>query len=165
MALGTFVPGHYAMTYNSVSVGIVKTDEYSLRYRFHAQAIDGTSPYGDMKIDGVYRGVTGRLLVTFVEWNAATKKAIWPWDAVNGITGAVGVIGRLQSDLAVSVVLTPQVGSPAAAAGGTFTAMKAILSEENEIGVLFGPRNRDMPVVLDLLPYDDSGTIRIFSIA
>lgn len=163
MALGTFVPGHYAMTYNSVSVGLVKADDYALRYRYHAQVIDGTSQYGDTPIDGVYRGQTVKLTVTFLEWTTATKKAIWPWDAGAGITGALGVIGRLKTDLAVSIVLTPEANSPAAAAGGTFTASKGILAEENEIGILFGPRNRDMPVVFDLLPYDSSG-IRCFSI-
>lgn len=167
--LGTFAPGNYAMTYNGSSVGIIQGDGQMLRYRTHERPIGGPSkptvPYADTKIDGIYRGLNGLLLVTFAEWNSVVKAAIWPW-YTGGFDGRVGLRGQLASVIAQQIVLTAETNSPAASNGpATLTAARAKLAPENDINILFGPAERDIPVLFELLPYIDGSSIeRIFSL-
>jgi hypothetical protein len=162
MALGTFRPGHYAMTHDGDAVGLVTSGGQNLRWRPSKKKIQDTSIYGDTLIDGIYRGMTGvQLLVTFKEWNAAIREIIWPYNATLGVNG---IVGQLDSDLAKAIVLTAQSGSPAATNGPTpFTASKAIISDLNDINILFGPDEHDIPVLFDLLLYDSSGTKIFFT--
>jgi hypothetical protein len=165
MGLGIFAPGEYVMTYDSVAVGLVTSGGQNLRWRFKEKAIQDTNRFGDTKIDGIYRGVNALLAVTFKEWKPAVRAAIWPWSASGTFDGTLGVIGRLASDVAKVITLTPTAGTPAATAGPTlFTANLAKIAPENDINLLFGPDERDIPVIFELLPYDSSGTIRLFSI-
>jgi hypothetical protein len=164
MALGTFVPGAYAMTHDGVSVGLVESDGPTLQYRFHERPIDNTATYGDTKIDGIYRGGNCQLLVTFKEWNAEIRDALWPWSSA--FDGTIGVVGRLASARAKQIILTATSGSPAAVSLGpnTFTTNAAILAADNDVSVLMGPDERNIPVLFDLLLYDASGTKRWFAI-
>lgn len=163
-ALGTFVPGHYAMTYNGTSVGIIEYTNYGLRGRFSEQPLNNSSQYGDTLFDSVYRGWNWTLMVTFREWSATTKSVFGLWTGA-ALNGTLGLIGQLGTGVAKQIVLTPQALSPAAVnAGGTFTAAQAKLSAANDITFLLGPINRDVPVLFDLLPYDDAGTIRHYTI-
>jgi hypothetical protein len=170
MALGTFAPGVHAATFNGQDCGLTTSQGWRLRYRPSVKKIQDTNAYGDTLIDGIFRGYQGvQLLVTFKEWIAAVKAAINPYGtAVGGnmtFDGIQGQIGLLSSDLAKVLILTAQANSPAAATGTTpLTANKAILSPENDVEILFGPDERDIPVVFDLLLYDDSGTKRFFKI-
>lgn len=163
MPLGTFAPGEYTMTYGGAAVGICTSGGKHLRLRHKGIRVDDTDTYGSTLIDGIYRGMACTLTCVFKEWNAGVKAAIWP--ASTTLNGAVGVIGRLWSSMAASIVLTATTGTPAATNGpATLTAGKAILAEENDVDVLFGPDERDVPVVFNLLAYDDSGTIRLFAV-
>ena len=172
MALVTPVPGVYTATLNAVALGITTSDGFKLKWRPARTQINNTNLYGDTLIDGIHRGVTGvQLLATFKEWNAALQHAIWPWGAASPPThdGTLGTIGRLVSDYAKALVLTAQAGSLAATknAGGvpnanTFTASLAILAPENDVEMLFGPVETDVPVLFDLFLYDDAGTKRFF---
>lgn len=167
MALGTFAVGEYTSTYDGTTCGIVTSGGWNLRYRPSVKKINDTSTYGDTLIDGIYRGMTGvQLMVTFKEWIAQVKKAVWPYsNASPAFDGALGTIGKLQSDMAKAIVLTPVTGTPAATNGPTlFTASKAILSPDNDISILFGPDERNIPVLFDLLLYDDAGTKRFFAV-
>lgn len=165
MALGTFRPGPYTATLNSVALGIMSGDGAKLKFRPGRIPINNTSAYGDTLIDGIYRGVAScQLLVTFKEWNAAVQAAIWPWPSTPAHDGTIGVIGALQSAQAKVLVLTAVASTPAAAnsPGTIFTAGLALLAPENDVEVLFGPVETDVPVLFDLFLYDDSGTKRLF---
>lgn len=165
MALGTFAPGEYQMTYAGANVGLITSGGEHLRYRVAKKKINDTATYGDTLIDGIYRGMESvQLMVTFKEWNTPVKNAIYPYGA-NGFDGTLGIIGRLDSDLSQQIVLSAVAGTPAATNGPlTFTAAKAILSNANDIDILFGPDERDIPVLFDLMLYDDSGTKRFFKL-
>ncbi len=159
MALGDFAPGYYDMTYNSLATGLVK-DVRRLRRRSRASAITADK-YGDSMVDGVYRGGDCFLMMTFIEWNAAVRAVLWPYDTD---FGAMGPCGRLLTDLAKVIVLTAEAGSAAAAEGfATVTANKAILAPENDVEVIMGNENRDVPVLLQLFPYQDGSDMRWFS--
>jgi hypothetical protein len=116
-------------------------------------------------IDGIYRGQDVQIVVTFKEWTANIRSAIWPYGAA-GFDGTVGQVGRLNSALAKVIILTAAAGSPAAAGSSpaTLTANLGIIAPENEIDILMGPDERNIPVLFDLIPYDDSGTVRHFAI-
>lgn len=163
--LGTFAPGNYAMTYDGTSVGIMEGEGIILRYRTHEKPIVGSVPYGDTKIDGIYRGLNALLLVTFREWNTPVKKAIWPWYS-GGFDGRVGLRGQLGSAIAKQIVLTAETNSPAASNGPvTLTAPVAKLAPENDLNILFGPSTRDIPVLFELLPYIDGSSVeRVFAL-
>lgn len=162
MALGNFRPGHHTITWGGNACGLVTGEGMRLRWRPSKRKINNTSLYGDTLIDGIYRGFGQvQLLVTFKEWNAYTREIIWPYDSTFGI---IGKVGRLDSDIAKAIVITPQAGSPAATIGPvSFTASKAILSDMNDIEMLFGPVETDMPVLFDLLMYNDGTYDRVFS--
>jgi hypothetical protein len=168
MALGTFSIGEYTATYNSNAIGLVSSGGYNLKFRPSVQPINDTATYGDTLIDGVYRGISGvQVVVTVKEWNTAVKQILWPFGdfASPTFSGALGVIGKLISDAAKSLVLTAVTGTPAATNGpATFTAAKAILSPANDVSIIMGPTQRDVPLLFDLLLYDDSGTKRFFAL-
>lgn len=167
MPLGTFAPGEYTITWNSVACGLLGNNGARLSFQFAARKINNTTTYGDTEIDKIYRGIRMcRLLVVFKEWNAACKAAIWPWGtpgtpAFDGLFGKVGILGTTAAKV---LVLTAVSGTPAATNGpATLTAGMAVPSEDNAIEILMGPDERDVPVLFDLLPYDvGSGVIKPF---
>ena len=169
MALGNFRPGEYSMTYAGANVGLTTSGGEHLRYRVAKKKINDTATYAQTLIDGIYRGFDHvQLMVTFKEWNTPVKQAIWPYSsagAPGGFDGTLGIIGRLDSDLAQTIVLSAVAGTPAATNGPiTLTAAKAILSDANDIDILFGPDETDVPVIFDLMLYDDSGVKRFFKL-
>lgn len=161
-ALGTFAPGYYSMTYGGLDCGLVEGVR-QLRRRFSAQQIQ-TDVYGDSDVDGVYRGGNTFLMMTFKEWKAPISTTILNPYHVTDI-GAMGLNGRLQTDLSAVIILTATASTPAATAGPvTLTASKAILAPDNDVEWLMGNEQRDVSVLFQLYPYDDSGTIRWFSV-
>lgn len=165
-------PGVFSATWNAVALGITSSDGFKLKYKQSRIAVNDTNLYGDTLVDGIYRGLTGvQMLVTLKEWNAAIQTMIWPHGAASpaAMDGVLGTVGKRISDFALPLVLTAAAGTPAAALshGGvatanTFTAGMATLSDQNDIEMLFGAVQTDIPVLLDLLLYDDSGTKRFF---
>jgi len=168
MALGTFRPGEYTMTYAGAPCGLVTSGGQHLRFRPSKKKINDTATYGDTLIDGIYRGMNAQLMVTFKEWTVAVKQAIWPYSAGGpgaGFDGTLGIIGRLDSDISQGIVLTAVAGTPAALNGpATFTALRPILADGNDLDIPFGPDETDVPVVFDLMLYDDSGVKRLFKL-
>lgn len=167
MGLGIFRPGEYTMTFAGAQVGLVTSGGQHLRFKPRKKKIDDTATYGETLIDGIFRGMDCQLMVTFKEWNTPVKQAIWPYSgaAPGGFDGTLGTIGVLDSDRAQAIVLTAVSGTPAATYGpATLTAMKAIISDANDLDMIFGPDETDIPVLFDLLLYDDSGTKRLFKL-
>lgn len=147
MALGTFIAGPYTNTYNSVSIGIAR-EGWRLQFQALKRLIDQTDAYGRAIVDAVYQGMNCTLTLQAVEYAAKVTTPAWPYGAL----GVLGQVGRLDSDLAVAIVLTAVAGTPAATAPATFTANKAIISENNNSGWLFGPENRETPIAFRLYP-------------
>jgi len=162
MALGTFAPGYYTQTLDGDDCGLVEGVR-RLRRRFKWEPIRADK-WGDTTIDGVYRGGDCFLSVVFKEWKDPVSTLIANM-FVPADLGAVGEVGELITNFAKALVLTAQAGSPAAAAGPvTITASQAITAADNDMEFLLGNLQRDVPVLFQLIPYDDSGTLRWFSI-
>jgi hypothetical protein len=159
MALGVFVAGAYTGTYGGVAMGI--TDEgYTLQWETKVQAIEKSDVYGEMMIDGVYRGSNWFFQTEFIEYKSGPVSAAFPW----GAFGVQGVIGRLMSDVAASMILTDTDSTPAATFPATLTATKTILAPGSSPSAQFNSRLRTMPVRLVMLPVDTgSGVMKNFT--
>lgn len=149
MAIGEFAPGYYNMTYDGDDPGLVQGVR-QLRRKYKAQIISADL-YGDTQLDGVYRGSDVFLRMIFKEWNATVRKILWPFDTD---FGDLGIPGKLLTDFAKSMVLTALTGTPAATKGpATVTATLALLAPENDVEVIMGNEQRDVPVLIQCFPY------------
>ncbi len=137
------------------------TDEgYALQWSAKAQVIEKSDVYGEMMLDGVYRGSNWFFQTEFLEYKSGPVAAAFPY----GGFGVQGVIGRLMSDIAAAMVLTSTAGTPAVATPASLTATKAILAPGSDPSAQFNSRLRTMPVRLVLLPVDiGSGVIKNFT--
>lgn len=161
MAFGNFSPGSYTVTLNSVSLGLVN-DPIRIQRAMRAQEIT-VDLYGDSVVDGVYRGGRVFVMIVLAEWTANIRAAIWQFNADFGQTG---LHGRLLSDVAQSLVLTPVASTPAATLGNnTFTASKAILAPQNNVQWLMGNVHRNIPLVFEALAYLDGSNLRHFALS
>lgn len=177
MALGTFAPGPYTATYDASgavsgtpgqsatpaarSLGLVD-NVHRVSRTASAEDVRGTNLYGDTVVDSIYRGGNMFLLFTMKEWPAYVRDILWPFSST---FGAIGTTGRLMSDLAGKIVLTPQAGTPAYTNDGKiYTFGKAIISPEHNVELIHGPVQKDIALVFRCYPYDNgSGTIVWFT--
>lgn len=171
MALGTFAPGAYTMTYappsgvagytgSPLSCGLIEGVR-RLRRRPEAQTMQADQ-FGKSDIDAVYQGGNWALSMVFKEWTAAIRAILWPFggDASTPDWLALGTCGKLLTDLAGQIVLTAVTGTPAASNGpATLTFPKAIISPDTDQEIIMGNEPRDIPVVFKLFPYDAGGGV------
>ena len=144
---------------NAVALGI--TDEgYDLQWEPKSDVIGKSDVYGDMTLDLIYRGTDWFFQTDFMETKAGPLAAAYPWGAL----GVQGIIGRLGSDVATSLVLTSTTGTPAVATPATLTATKPILAPGSNPNAQYNSRLRTMPVRFILLPVDSgAGVIKNFT--
>jgi hypothetical protein len=168
-ATPTFAMGHYSMTYDPVgstgatNCGLVKGVRL-LRGR-HSYRMMTADQWGDTEIDGIYRGQNWSLQVTFKEWNAVVREAICPFAATAGDWGGLGTIGQLAAARGGPIVLTPVSGTPAATNGPTaITIQNAVLAPENDIDIILGNEERDIPVLFKIFPTVVSTVVRFFTL-
>lgn len=165
-----FVAGPYIGTYGGLALGVVQNG-FELELTTFAERVIGDN-LGDSKQDGVYRGQDGFLNAILEEYDLqGVRNAFAPYGAL----GAIGQVGRMQSDVASQLVLTVIAGTRAAlAAAGpaTLTAVKSILPENYPIRMLLASRLRSIPLRFQLLPnigagqytpYAQSGNELLFS--
>ena len=157
MALGTFIAGRYTTTLNSVDLGIMENG-YELQMDPKHQLINRSDAFGDTLIDTIVRGVDWSIECLCLEYKTVTKNAI---GQINSM-GVLGVIGRLGSAIAQSMVLTSVAGTPAAAEPATLTAAKTLLAPNANPRILFNSELRKVPLRWVFIPYDASGTTTFF---
>lgn len=160
-----FIAGRFSCTYNSVDIGIAE-DGHTLSWQVFKEMINNTDQYGDTDIDAIYRGMNVFLQTTLKEYKAGSLTPATPYNtfAPSGATNfALGVIGRLDTNVAKTLVMTSTASTPAAAAPATLTATYAILAPGYSVELFFGPRHRRVPIRFQLYPYDSTGTIIFYS--
>jgi hypothetical protein len=158
MPLGTFIAGAYTSTWNAVAIGITK-EGYRLRFQFAKRLIDKSDLYGDTILDAVFRGVNVNLTLQAIEYKAGVTGPAFPYAAL----GVLGVIGRLDSNIAQALVLTATANTPAAAAPATWTGSKVLLGENNNVEWVYDSSNREVPIGFRVYPYDASGAIKFWT--
>lgn len=168
MALESFITGRYTATYNSLALGVSR-EGYRFSHETKTQNIEGTDAYGDSLIDMIYRGANMNVAFSMMSSSKAVTAAILcPWTTdLYVLRSTAAPVGRLASDLAEVLVLTAEANTPAAAAAGpaTLTANLAILAP-GSVELLFDSRLREVPIRMNLLPYDTgvNGVIRFATV-
>jgi len=171
MALGTFIAGRYSATYDppgapaAADMGITE-EGWEIQIAHSKELIQGTDAYGDMVIDGIWRGLNVHLQGNSIEWKAGILNALLPYQTY-APTGATflgpGAIGRLDSDIAGTIILSSTTGTPAVATPASITATYAIIAENFDVRYLLNSKLRRSPGRWRLLPYSDAGTIKILT--
>lgn len=171
MPLGAFAVGYYNFAYTpptgTPGAGVAQDPglvEGVRRFRRRKKGIQIKADlYGDSVIDGIYRGEEIFFQMTFKEWKAALLNVLHPYSTAGW--GDLGLIGRLDSDLAGDCTLTVLPGTPAATHGpSTIRARKLIIADENDLDFVLGNDQRDVPVLFRALPYEDGNVIRHFEL-
>lgn len=154
MSFANFSPGSYSVTWNSTDLGLVENPHrFDIQHMAMPIKVD---LYGDTNVDAVYRGKLCYVMCTFAEWNANLRGAMNPY---SGTFGAIGLCGRLHSDIYKPLVLTPVALTPAAVLGtNTFTFGVAGVAPQNRISFALGNVHRQIPILFECLLYDSSGT-------
>lgn len=170
--IGTLVGGAYKGTYDAVDIGFSR-EGFDLIQSLREEVVDETDFYGGSLIDYFYRGGNVQLRVDSREFKPGAIKPFWPW-------GAAGTLGQMRStalpiarrasDVAKPIVLTGEAGTPAvntsapvsggvaAMAIATLTGTYSIMVPGQTGTLKFNSRLREVPIFLQLLPYDASGT-------
>lgn len=164
--MGSFIAGPYKVSAGSGTPFLNNlTDLGCIEEGFTLEITPSVDPircdsYGDAIVDGVYRA--GNMYLDFV-LNEAEKDAVqsifWPF----GTLGEVGVPGKLLSDFSQNLQLEAVSGT--AAASGDFNYISttaAILAPNYPLRILFSSRLRNIPIRLQLLPFEYSTTKYFF---
>lgn len=157
MALGTFIAGRYAGTWNSVDVGITR-DGYDLSMMAHQELVNKSDAYGDSLIDTVTRGGDVSISFESKEYKAGSTAPFWPFagGSLGRMYNGANPIGVLGSAVAQAFVLTATANTPAAAAPATLTASKA-LRAPGDARLRFDSSLRHVPIRLICFPSESGG--------
>lgn len=156
-----FIAGRYSISYNSVDVGIAE-DGHTLSWQVFKEMINNTDVYGDTDIDAIYRGMNVFLQTNLKEYKAGSVTPATPYNSFapsGATTFSMGVIGRLDTNVANTLIMTDTDGTPAATFPATLTASEAILAAGFPVELFFGPRHRRIPIRWQLYPYDTGGSV------
>ena len=149
MALETFVAGRYTGTWNAVDMGL-QENGFMLSGQSSEELIAKSDAYGDTVLDTIYRGANWFMEFTALGYKAGTIAPLWPFATF----GSLGLVGRLGSSLAQSLVLTSTAGTPAATSPTTLTATLAKLAEGFDARLMFDSSLRKVPMRMRMLPAD-----------
>lgn len=149
---GDFPPGPYQGTYNAQSIGLM---EGPIR---HQQSPIGlpirASLWGQNILDYIIQGGGVFVVLVLKEWNTNTKLVMHSQNASHGIFMEAG---KLYNTFCYQLVLTALAGTPAATEGPvTRTYPYCAVLPGHNIDVTLGPVERNVPVVLAVLPEQDS---------
>lgn len=149
MTIATLIGGAYTGTLGGTALGISEQG-FNLVLVPKAERIEETDAYGLTLIDFFFRGVDCSTVVDFMEYRSGTITSAWPW----GTLGAQGIIARLGSAIAGSMVLTAVSGTPAASSPASLTAARSVLEPGHNVTLAFNSKLRKVPIRYVHLPSD-----------
>ena len=151
------VAGYYTVTWNALAMGLFEGEAGvpTIMWMDHSDPINKTDRYGRAKIDGIRMGADYQFEGVLMEW----PKALALLAGYTAAFGGQGIPGTLKSGLAKVLVLTAVAGTSASTLPATLTATNAVLADEHQGKIFFGPQLRTCPIKMDLLPYITSGSI------
>lgn len=171
--MAPFIAGRYSVTWDppgagtgAVDVGIVERG-YELQLSYSKKLITNTDAYADAVIDAIYRGANVFWQTTCLEYKAGSLNPAFPYGSIgDGVflayapTGAtymsLGVIGRLDSNVAGVLIATSTTATPAVSTPATLTATYSLIAENFNVNLLFGPEERKVPMRMRFYPYLDT---------
>lgn len=144
----SFICGKYSATLGASALGQT-ADGYRVSHSLFKRIITGDN-FADTPQDAILRGAEMFVAARLIEYNAAgALNAFWPLAAT---IYDMGVIGRLDSAVADSLVLTALAGTPAATVPATATFLLTTLAEGFPVELLFAPDLREVPLRLRVYP-------------
>lgn len=165
IAFGPLIAGAYTATYNAVDVGFT-LDGFKYGTEWKQEIIEQSDLHGETIIDFIFRGLNAQILFTSRTFKIGAFTPFYPWGTALGtIFTDAAPIGRRASDVALAFVMSVKANTPAAATISgvttinTLTATKSILAPNFRGELLFDSKVRQIPIQLQLLPYEGtSGT-------
>lgn len=143
-----FICGRFTATLGASALGQT-ADGYRVSHSLFKRPITGDA-LAETVQDRIVRGAELFVSARLIEYNAAgVQNAFWP---LSGTIYDMGVIGRLDSAIADSLVLTAVAGTPAATVPATATFLLSTLAEGFPVELLFAPDLREVPIRLAVLP-------------
>ncbi len=152
MAIGgeQFICGQYTATWNSLAMGIFQGDNDvpAIISIPKGKAINNTDKYGYAMIDGVHMGYDYRFEGILMEYPKAIA-ILNPF----GVFGVQGTPGMLKYFFGKPLVLTVvNNGTTAVGNPNTLTAPKAMIAQDFDARIFYGPNLRVVPMKMDLYP-------------
>lgn len=153
ITFGPLIAGPYTALYNAVDVGFT-LDGFRYGTSWKAEMVNQTDIFGETLIDMVYRGGDAQLSYRSKTYKPGAVTPFWPWGSLGVLATAAAPISRLARDVSKALILTAVANTPAAITPATLTSSKAILAPNVNQELLFDSKVRDVPAVLQLLPYE-----------
>lgn len=155
ITFGPIIAGPYTASYNSLAVGFT-IDGFRWSQKMEQEVINETDLFASTIIDTIYRGMNARMSYRSRVYNANNIAPISPWGALGVVFTAAAPIARNARSVAKAFVLTSVAATPAAAAPASLAANLSLLAEGTDTELLFDSKAREVPVVLQLYPYESN---------
>jgi len=147
------ISGPYTATYDGASLGLFQGEGGlpTLTSVGKAKGIASTNLYGLSTIDSIHLGRDMFFDAILMEYGKGIR-VLWPFGSDWLSLGMP--VGTLKRALSKALVLTAVAGTPAAATPATLTMSKAILADDHQGKIVYGPEVRTIPLRLQLYAYD-----------
>jgi hypothetical protein len=152
----SLISGPYTATWNGVGLGLFQGEGGlpTITSVGKAKGIASSNLYGLTQIDSIHLGRDMFFDAVLMEYTLGVS-ALWPFDDFYGLGLPVGTLKRA---LAQPLVLTAVAGTPASSTPATLTMSKAILADDHQGKIVYGPELRTVPLRMQLYAYDrDAG--------
>lgn len=156
IAFGPIIAGPYSGAYNTVDVGFT-LEGFKYAQEYSGEELDQSDIFGKTLFDIVYLGGKSRISFISRTFKAGSMTPFWPWGAFGVLATIAAPISRLASAIAKTFVLSSVANTPAAASPASVTANLAILPPNTTGELLYDAKARNVPIVLQLLPYETGG--------
>jgi hypothetical protein len=161
MALGSFVAGRYSGSWTppggqAGDIGIQEKG-YNLSIVTAKELITDTDQFAKIVVDAVYQGMNLFIQCKSKEWKSSVLRAALPygqWLATGANIFGPGVIARLDSNIAGTLVFSSTAGTPAALAPASITATFSLIAEDWNTEFMLAPEHRQIPMRFRIYPYD-----------
>lgn len=152
---GPIIAGPYLGSYNAVNLGFT-VEGYRYSYEWFAENIEQSDLYGRTLIDMIFLGGNASISYRSRTYSAADLGPPSPWGPLGVLFTAARPISQTARSAAKAFILTATANTPAAATPATLTAALAILAPQSRVELLFDSKSREVPVTLNLLPYESA---------
>lgn len=158
MAAALVVPisGPYTATWNALPFGTLNDDGYELSVNFRGQEVNATDAYGEMLVEGIWRGMNWRCRIRGMEWNKTGMLSLLQMFGQSGanstLTPILTAIGDRWSNYCKALVLSAILGNPPTIPQ-SLTATNAGLAPNSQSAFNLTSKVREMPLEMVFLPY------------
>lgn len=174
---GVYVPRGRSFALNEFAPLGITRDGFLLSWTVHQHLVNKTTSFGRSIIEMIYLGADWRMAFVAVEYSIASTafldgsvrravpELLWMWNEdgqvqTPALVAEMSTAGNRAWDTAGTIILTSATGTSArtVAAPNTFTAERAITAPNSQLRQHYTSKERESPIDLQLLPYQDNTT-------